>query len=300
VIARLWLAALLSFGLLIAAEPCAAADAPANTPAEIRVMSYNIRYGTARDGENHWNKRKEFLVDTVRAFDPDLLGTQETLALQRDYLAQHLDGYEAWGVGRDDGKAKGEFAALFYKQARFERLDGGNFWLSETPEKVGSHGWDAALTRLVSWVKLRDRRDPARGELVYFNTHFDHRGRRARLESAKLLRRKIVELAAGRPVIVTGDFNANEGSTPYQALFEKNGDPHAILFDTFRAMHPHPGTEEGSFSGFHAERTSGPRIDWIGCTSDWQIVQADIDRTQRGGHTPSDHFAVFAVLRHKS
>src|ERR1700679_390240 len=115
-ITRRLLAILLGFAAILTAGRTEAAD----RPAEIRVMSYNIRYGTARDGENHWGKRKDFLVETIHAFDPDLLGTQETLVFQRDYLAQHLEGYEAWGVGRNDGKAKGEFAALYYKRGRFE------------------------------------------------------------------------------------------------------------------------------------------------------------------------------------
>src|SRR5205085_9690551 len=111
---------------------------------ELRVMSYNIRYGTAADGDNHWDKRKEFLVETIKAFGPDLLGTQETLGFQRDYLAEKLSGYDVLGVGRDDGKEKGEMAALYFKRSRFEKLDGGHFWLSETPDQPRSKSWDTA------------------------------------------------------------------------------------------------------------------------------------------------------------
>ncbi len=124
----------------------------------IRVMSFNIRYGTAADGENHWDRRKEFLAETIAAFDPDLLGTQETLAFQRDYLAERLKGYTAYGAGRDDGRERGEMAAVFFRAGRFEKLDGGHFWLSEKPDVAGSKSWDAALTRIVTWLKLRDRR----------------------------------------------------------------------------------------------------------------------------------------------
>ena len=126
----------------------------------IRVMSFNIRYGTANDGVNRWDLRKEFLVETIQVYSPDLLGTQETLAGQRDFLEATLSGYGVVGVGRDDGQAKGEMAALFYRKARFEEVKHGHFWLSETPEKVGSKGWDAALPRISSCVLLKDLSDP--------------------------------------------------------------------------------------------------------------------------------------------
>jgi endonuclease/exonuclease/phosphatase family metal-dependent hydrolase len=158
--------------LATAAALCVAADAPA----PVRVMSFNVRYGTARDGDNHWDKRKDFLAGRVTAFDPDLLGTQETLAFQRDFLAARLKGHTSYGVGRDDGKEDGEQAALFYRTARFEKVGGGHFWLSETPNKVGSKGWDAALPRLATWVKLKDRTAADAPPVLFLNTHFDHKG----------------------------------------------------------------------------------------------------------------------------
>src|SRR5690348_4536765 len=123
------------FGIVILALSGGLVQA-ADSTAELRVMSFNIRYGTAKDGENHWDKRHQFLLETIQAFDPDLLGTQETLAFQREYLAEKLKVYDIFGVGRDDGREAGEMAALFYKRDRFEKLDGGNFWLSETPDQV--------------------------------------------------------------------------------------------------------------------------------------------------------------------
>jgi endonuclease/exonuclease/phosphatase family metal-dependent hydrolase len=264
---------------------------------EVRVMSFNIRYGTAKDGDNHWDKRREFLLETIKAFDPDLLGTQETLAFQRDYLAKQLPQYEVSGVGRDDGAERGEMAALYYKRERFERLDGGHFWLSETPEIAGSKSWDTALTRMVTWVKLRDRRQPKAKPLVFFNTHFDHQGVVARLESARLLHRRVAGMSKDCRVIVTGDFNSDEGSEPYRALFQADTNGQALLRDTYRLAHPTRASNEGSFSGFKAEATSGPRIDWIGISKDWQVVRATIDHTAREGRTPSDHFPVTAVVK---
>lgn len=264
---------------------------------EVRVMSYNIRYGTANDGENHWDKRKDFLIETIKAFNPDLLGTQETLGFQRDYLAEKLSGYDVLGVGRDNGKEAGEMTALYFKRNRFEKLDGGHFWLSETPNVPGSKSWDTSLTRMVSWVKLRDKLQPKAKPLMFFNTHFDHRGEQARVESAKLIRRKVVEAAKTCRVIVTGDFNAGEDTQPYQAFFGLNEGGKSSLRDVYRLMHPTRAANEGTFSSFKADQTSGPRIDWIGVSAEWKVVKAEIDRTQRNNQTPSDHYAMTAILR---
>lgn len=267
-----------------------------NSTADVRVMSFNIRYGTANDGDNHWDKRKDLLVETIKTFDPDLLGTQETLGFQRDFLAKQLPQYDVLGVGRDDGREGGEMTALYYKRARFEKLDGGHFWLSETPEVAGSKSWDTSLTRMVTWVKLRDRLHPKAKPLAFFNTHFDHRGEVARLESARLLRRRVTEMAKTCSVIVTGDFNTDEGSDPYKALFNADNKP-PVLRDAYRIAHPVREANEGTFSGFKADTTTGARIDWIGLSKEWQVIKAAIDRTARSGHTPSDHFAMTAVLR---
>jgi endonuclease/exonuclease/phosphatase family metal-dependent hydrolase len=265
-------------------------------PAAVRVMSFNLRYGTANDGENRWENRRDFLVETVAAFDPDLLGTQETLAFQKEYLTEHLQGYTAFGIGRERGDDSGEMTAILYRTARFEKVDGGHFWLSETPDVVGSQSWDTSLPRMVSWLKLKDMQADGEPVLWMFNTHFDHRGEQARRESATLLRRKIAEITSGERTIVTGDFNAAEGSVPYQNLFAAGEDGRPLLIDTWRAVHPERQQNEGTFSGFDIERVGANRIDWIGCTRDWEIVSAGIDRTSRDGRTPSDHLPVTAVL----
>lgn len=267
--------------------------------ADVRVMSYNIRFGTAPDGNNHWEKRKQFLVETIRAFDPDLLGTQETLGFQRDYLAANLQGYDVVGVGRDDGGENGEMMALFFKQSRFEKMDEGHFWLSQTPDQPGSKSWDSALPRMVTWVKLRDRSQANAKPILFFNTHFDHRGVEARLESARLLRSRVAELGGISRVVVTGDFNTGEGSEPYKTLFGKDSGVRSPLRDTYRIAFPGRATNEGTFSGFKVDATGGPRIDWIGVSRDWRVMKAAIDHTAREGRTPSDHFAVTAVLRPK-
>lgn len=264
---------------------------------DLRVMSFNIRYGTAQDGENHWDKRKDFLIETIRSFNPDLLGTQETLSFQRDYIAGKLAEYDVLGVGRDDGREAGEMMALYFKHSRFTKLGGGHFWLSETPDQAGSKSWDSSLPRMVTWVRLQDRQNRNARPIVFLNTHFDHRGLLARLESAKLVRRRVEELSKENRVIVTGDFNAGEGSDPYKALFDAIDGRKSPLRDTYRVAHPARSGNEGTFSDFKASTSDGPRIDWIAVSDGWKVVTAEIDRTSRDSRTPSDHFAVTAVLR---
>lgn len=280
--------------VMLGGPPTCPADEPTN---DVRVMSFNIRYGTAKDGENHWDRRKEFLIQTIQAFDPDLLGTQETVGFQRDYLARQLPEYDWLGVGRNDGRESGEMMALYFKRARFEKVAGDHFWLSETPDRAGSKSWGSSLPRMVTWVKLRDRRRADAPPILFLNTHFDHLGARARVESARLLRRQTQALGQGCGVIVTGDFNAGENSEPYRALFGQVEDQASPLVDAFRIAHPQPGPKEGTFSGFRRDAIGGARIDWIAVSRDWQVVRAEIDRTARDGRTPSDHFPVTAVLR---
>lgn len=296
-----WIGRSLSAALLFAFASMGAAaedkDKDKGDGEPVRVMSYNVRLGTAKDGENHWDLRKDFLVDTIRAFDPDLLGTQETLNFQRDFLAKKLPGYGVLGVGRADGKESGEMMALYYKTNRFEKLDGGHFWFSETPEVAGSKGWDTSLPRMTTWVKLRDRKAPSAPPIVFANTHFDHRGAEARLQSARLLRSRLPELADGGSIILTGDFNAGEDSPPYRALFGESGSSASPVRDVFRLAHPTRGPEEGTFTAFDPKRTKGARIDWIGASADWTVISSEIDRTSKDGLMPSDHFAVTAELR---
>lgn len=274
--------------------PLSAARAGESAPT-VRVMSYNVRVGTAPDGVNAWDKRKAFLAATIRAFHPDLLGTQETLGFQRDYLADQLPGYAHLGVGRDDGKEAGEMMALYYRSDRFEELASGNFWLSPTPDKPGSKGWDAAFPRMVTWVKLRDRLEPDAAPILFLDTHLDYKGPVARIESISLIRQRLALLAAGCVVVLTGDFNSGEDDAPYRSLFGAGADPQ--LRDSYRIAHPRRQAHEGTFTGFAADARDSARIDWIAVSTQWRVLAAHIDRAEHDGRTPSDHFAVTAVLQ---
>ncbi|MCG6157694.1 endonuclease/exonuclease/phosphatase family protein [Rubinisphaera margarita] len=278
---------------LLTIATAANASAEDESTAAINVVSFNIRYGSARDGENHWDKRKDFVVETVQELDPDLLGTQETLGFQRDYLSSKLPEYSVFGVGREDGRDEGEMMAIFYRTERFEKLDGGHFWLSETPNVPGSMSWNTACSRMVTWVKLKDHKNADR-VLWFFNTHLDHKSPQARLEGARLIRRRVNEMVAGAPVVITGDFNAAEKSEPYQALFEQSGS--VQLQDTWRVAQPSAQQNEGTFTGFSLKSRGDKRIDWIAISKGFQVQSAAIVEINRNGVTPSDHLPVQARL----
>jgi endonuclease/exonuclease/phosphatase family metal-dependent hydrolase len=288
----------------ILAPALAVRAAPRRRPETIRVMSFNIRYGTADDGDNAWPHRRALLFETIAAFDPDLLGTQETVAFQGAELRERFPDLEFVGAGRTDGAERGKKTAVLFRRERFEKLDEGHFWLSETPEAPGSKSWDSALPRMVTWVRLRERGEGA-PEFLFFNTHFDHRGTRARLEGARLLRRRIDSIRAGAAAIVTGDFNceAAADSPPYAALTAPAEQPPApgapperALSDAYRMRHPARAADEGTFNGFEGRR-DGARIDWILVTPDVAVIDAAIDHTARDGRYPSDHFPVTATVR---
>ena len=267
---------------------------PARTAHELRVMTFNLRIRTILDGHNIWDNRRDLVVERVRAFDADLLGTQEGLDSMETYLRQQLGDYTFRGVGRDDGKQRGEMCGVFFKTARFDLLDGGHFWLSTTPEKPGGRGWGAIFPRMVTWVKLRPRDGVA--TFCWFNTHFDAFSGRARTQSAKMLRDRMANIADGMPCIVTGDFNASHNSSPYEILLAERQPPASSLRDVFRAAHPVATRDEGTVH-FFTGRRGGRRMDWILASSHFQTIDAEIDYTRGPGGYPSDHFPVTATLR---
>ena len=186
----------------------------------INAMSFNIRYDNPEDGPQNWHHRKENVVRMINFYDLDIIGMQEVLVGQLNYLETNLKQYKTVGVGREDGKEKGEFSPIFYRKDRFKELKSGTFWLSETPQMV-SKGWDAALERIATWVVLKDKTSGR--EFIFMNTHFDHIGDIARIESAKLLKNKSIELAEDLPLILTGDFNLVPESEGIKTLIESDG-----------------------------------------------------------------------------
>lgn len=259
----------------------------------VRVMSFNVRNSRAQDGENAWPHRKEFLFETIEAFRPDLVGFQEVLADQYDALVERLKGYGWSGVARDDGKRKGEWSCVAYRKDRYTEVRKGDFWLSETPEVAGSKSWDAALTRLCSWVRLREN---ATGrEVVFANTHFDHKGVVARQEASRVLSKQLSQIAQGVPAILIGDFNITEDNPAYAVLVRPDVAGAIKWIDAYRTVHPTRKPDEASFNGFKGT-TLGSRIDFVFHTEHFTAKSAEIVRTAKNGRYPSDHYPVTAVL----
>jgi endonuclease/exonuclease/phosphatase family metal-dependent hydrolase len=256
------------------------------------VLTFNIRYAAADDGPNAWELRRDLAIETIRTHDADVLGLQEVLASQAAELRAALPEYGFVGVGRDDGAMQGEFVPVFFKRKRFELVDYGHFWLSEHPDRPGSVGWDAALPRMATWVRLRFKDAPL-AEITVVNVHFDHRGPRARCESARILRR-LAESLGGQPLVVLGDFNCPPGSEPHWILTEERSHPTALR-DAWIAL-GNTEADAGTYHAFTGTAREG-RVDWILISRRCEVVDAAIDRTQRGGRYPSDHFPVMATLR---
>lgn len=258
----------------------------------LRVMSYNIRYNNRGDGENAWPHRKDWVGDIIKREKPDILGLQEAVKLQVTDLEERLPDYAWFGAGRDDGEQKGEFVPIFYRKERFEVLDKGHFWLSETPDKPGSKSWDTSITRMVTWLKLKDKASGQ--ELLALNTHFDHLGKQARVESAKLVLSKLPAMAGDLPVVLTGDFNTGPHSEPYNVLIGKNSAATWLLVDSLTSCQTKPTGPDGTFNNFQ-KIVPGGMIDFIftrGLTSQKHAVLDD----QKEGKFPSDHCPVVADL----
>ncbi len=255
-----------------------------------KVMSFNIRYANEGDGKHAWKHRKERVANLIQFYAVDLLGMQEALYEQVQYLEDQLTDFDWYGVGRDDGQLAGEFSPIFYRKEAFTLLDKGTFWLSETPEKP-SKGWDADIVRLVTWVKLKDKNGGQ--EFYYFNTHFDHRGVKAREESAKLIQQKVKEIAGDLPVILTGDFNSTPDSKPYETLTQVNSG----LSDAMEVSQlPHYGAIQ-SFSGFEVTpEMPGGRIDYVFVNEKVKVIRHGILTDARSGAYASDHLPVLAEV----
>lgn len=242
----------------------------------LRFASFNIRTPVVTDLGNYWPKRKAFVAETIRdVLKPDVIGLQECDLDQATYLAGELPEYEWAGVGRSDGREKGEMVPIFHRRDRVERLDVCHFWLSETPEVAGSKSWLTSLPRMVTWARFRVE---AR-EFCFFNAHFDHVSPMARKNGASLLRSRVDDVAPV-PCVVAGDFNAAPGKPPYVNLIAGGG-----LIDHA------PADAEGTFHGFSGK--PGSRIDWLLTTPHWQDVTYAADRTVNDdGRYPSDHFPI--------
>lgn len=255
---------------------------------EIKAMSYNIRLDIASDGENRWDIRKDKVAGLMNYYEADFIGMQEVLLNQLKYLQEHLSGYDYIGVGRDDGKEVGEFSCIFFKNDKFELIRQNTFWLSPTPDSV-SKGWDAAIKRICTYGLFKSKKTK---QLFWvFNTHFDHIGKTARLESAKLIIERIQELnTKNYPVILMGDFNSRPDEPPAQYIMANMENSRSIS----KMIHG-PADTWNAFK-FH-EKPSGC-IDYVFVSKDKKIsVSKFITITDSYDlKYPSDHLPVMATV----
>ena len=250
----------------------------------LRVMTFNIRYGTARDGEHSWPMRRERVAERIRTTDPDVLALQEALTFQLDELAEVLSGYTKIGQHREGGTG-GEFSGLYIRE-NMRIVDHGEFWFSESPEVPGSKSWDSSLPRMTAWVDLGF--NASNRSVRIYGTHYDHRGPEARRRASEM----IVEHAKGvERVIVMGDLNAKAEAPPLKVYWD-GGFSSAVGIAT-------PGETRGTFNGFRDETGGGRsrRIDFVLLRGALKAESAAILSGRVEGLFPSDHDAVTASIR---
>ncbi len=254
----------------------------------VKMMSYNIRLDVASDGENRWDARKDKLATLVNYYEPDFMGGQEVQQHQLTYLLSALKGYDYIGVGRDDGKTGGEYSCIFYKNDKYKCILQSTFWLSPTPDSV-SFGWHAACRRVCTYGLFKVKK--SKQFIWVFNTHFDHISAEARLESAKLILKKINELNTKKyPVIISGDFNSKPGEAPAKYMMEYVNNSRNISDLVFGPLK--------TFNAFQYCKEAESSIDYIFVSKDPRIHVSKFATLTDSYDLkyPSDHFPVLATI----
>lgn len=257
---------------------------------QMNIITYNIRYNTPSDKENAWPNRRDNVMKLLKRHKADIFSVQEALYDQVMDLKDGMPGFDYVGVGRDDGNINGEFSAIYYNSNRYALIENGTFWLSQTP-KIPSKSWDAALNRICTWARLRDKE--TRKTFYIFNTHFDHKGVKARKESAILILKKIGEIAArNEPVILTGDFNLTPEEKPLILIRQK-------LKDARQVSETVPQGPVGTFNDFDFTNKLENRIDYIFLNKFVGVKKYIVLTDSKDNRYPSDHLPVLAEIQLK-
>jgi len=265
-----------------------------SVPAPLRVMTFNIRMDSPDDGPNVWVNRRANLVSMIRFHKADIVGLQEVQKHQLDYIMAELPEFGWYGVGRDDGREAGEYSAVIYRKARLDTLAATTFWCSPTPEKPGL-GWDAACMRVVTYGKMKDRMS---GRVFFmYNTHLDHMGETARVESAKLIKTRMQAVCGTHPAILTGDFNSTPASEPYKIITASAAAPGFTLVDarTVSAQKHHGPTT--TYTGFSIDAKPDEPIDFIFVKKGMTVTMHGTLSDSFNGYLPSDHYPVIAEIQ---
>ncbi len=261
---------------------------PLGIKAQTNVMTFNIRYDNPNDGENQWNNRKVEVLDLLNYYSPEIFGIQEGLSHQVEYIDNKLSNYNYVGVGRDDGKTKGEYTAIYFDTDKVKLLKTETFWLSDTPDKI-SVGWDASMERICTYAKFKLKKD---GVIMHvFNCHYDHIGNVARKKSSQLISDKIKENGLDKDkVIVMGDFNSEPQSEPIKTLSNLLKDGAEI------ASKPLYGSL-GTFNSFKKDIIPTKRIDFIFTLNLKVNSYRHIDDKRKNGFCVSDHLPVLIEIK---
>lgn len=264
-------------------------------PLELKVMTFNVRLDVASDSLNSWPYRKDVAAQIIKDYDIDIVGTQEVRPNQMQDLKDRLPEYSAIGVGRDDGANEGEHSALFYKKDKFKVLDSGTFWLSETPEKPGSMGWDAACPRIATWAVFEDI--VTEKKVFAINTHLDHIGKEARINGVTMMLEKAVEVAKGYPVVLTGDFNSDPESDVVKHVTNEST-PNSLVDS--RTLAVSKKDAKGTFHGFgKVEPENREYIDYIFVSKEVEVENYEVIDDKLGDVYLSDHNPIWAKIKIK-
>ena len=254
---------------------------------DISVMTYNIKWDNTNDTVNNWNDRKEAMVDLLKHYQPNIIGMQEVVNGQLNYLVTNLPNFASIGVGREDGKEKGEYSPILYDTELLKVVKSSTFWLSDTPDKI-SVGWDAALERICTYALFEDLK--TKKQFWVFNTHFDHIGVVAREKSAELIVSKMKDINVDNlPVVLMGDLNLTPDETPILYLKDALTDGHSITEKKFYGP-------TGTFNGFDQDRVLTNRIDYIFVDSFKVLEYMHIDDRMENNKHISDHLPVLATI----
>ncbi|MFT6865942.1 MAG: endonuclease/exonuclease/phosphatase family metal-dependent hydrolase [Cyclobacteriaceae bacterium] len=252
-----------------------------------KIVTYNIRLSLASDSANAWENRKDNVASMLQFYEPDIFGIQEGLPEQVDYLDENLKSYAYLGVGRDDGARKGEFSAIYFNENRVKLIEGHTFWLSLTPD-YPSKGWDAALPRICTYGLFEDVN--TENQFWVFNTHFDHIGETARLESVKLILHKMAKINEKKlPAILMGDLNLTPDQEPIKELFRNMNDSRTASKTT-------PYGPIGTWNGFNFNATLDRRIDYIAVNEKITVNKYAVLTDSANQNYLSDHLPVFVEV----
>lgn len=256
---------------------------------ELIVASFNIRQRNTNDVGNLWQDRKTPLTNLIKYHEFEIFGIQEGFYDQVQDLKNLLPGFDYVGVGRDNGAQEGEHSAIFYNTKRFKVIKSGTFWLSEKDTEHPNKGWDAVLPRICTWGVFEDQVN--KKKFIFMNTHFDHVGKEARRESAKLILSKAKEFAKDLPLVLTGDFNVDENDEAYFTLANSK-----VVTDVYE-LAPLRYAPNSSFNGWGKSIKEKGRIDHIFITKPFHVKKYGILTDTYISKFPSDHFPVAATLQ---